>query len=360
MATQSKAQFLGDVLNLLKKRYKMSASTQKFTVLEAVVYGICHEDATRAQADQALDKFKTGFFDWNEVRVSSIAEIQTILEGFKLPNAEERANKVRRFLRQLFERSYSFNLEPLTKKPLKDSIKLLQEYEALSSDFVLATVIRLALGGHAIGIDVPTRRVLERMAVAEPDVDAPTLRGALERAIPKTRGVEFVDLIEELAHDTCVAGEPDCPHCEVKKICPKIITVKAEAPAPAPAVKSSAKAAAASASAPTAKPSKEKLAAGAKPAAPGPDGPAAKSPAPAKSAKQAPPAPAAPAPKAAVKPAPKPAEPNKAVTKPVDSKPALKPAAKSAPTPAPAAKASAKPAAKPAPAAKGKKPDKSK
>ena len=42
----------------------------------------------------------------------------------------------------------------------------------------------------------------------------------LERAVPKNRGVEFIDLIEELAHDTCVEGEPDCPRCELRKVCP--------------------------------------------------------------------------------------------------------------------------------------------
>ena len=238
MATQNKAQFLADVLALLKKRYKLEASVQKFSVLEAVVYGICHEDATRAQADQAIERFKTGFFDWNEVRVSSIAEIQSILEDAKIPDPEERATKLRRFLRQLFEKSYGFNLDLLSKKPLKDSVKLLQEYEVLTADFVLATVTRLALGGHAIGIDVPTLRALARLGVAEPGVDVVTLRGTIERAVPKTRGVEFVDLIEELAHDTCVAGVPDCPRCELKKICPTAWARKNEVAAkPAPAVK---------------------------------------------------------------------------------------------------------------------------
>ena len=228
MATQNKAQFISDVLTLLKKRYKLETSTQKFSVLESVVYGICHEDATRQQADQALEKFKTGFFDWNEIRVSSIAELQGVLEDAKISDAEERATRLRRFLRQMFEKIYGFNLDALAKKPLKDSVKLLQEYEVLSSDFVLATVTRLALGGHAIGVDVPTRRALERLGIADPEVDAPTLRGTLERAVPKTRGVEFIDLFEELAHDTCVAGIPDCPRCELKKICPTALTRKNE------------------------------------------------------------------------------------------------------------------------------------
>ena len=69
MATQSKVQFLTEVQTLLKKRYKFEPAVEKLTILEAVVYGICHEDCTREQANQALARFKEGFFDWNEVRV---------------------------------------------------------------------------------------------------------------------------------------------------------------------------------------------------------------------------------------------------------------------------------------------------
>jgi endonuclease III len=265
MATLNKAQFLAEVLTLLKKRYKLDPSAAKFTVLEAIVYGICHEDATRAQADTALESFKTGFFDWNEVRVSSIAEIQGVLEAAKIRDAEERATRLRRFLRQLFEKTYAFNLDLLAKKPLKDSVKLLQEYEALGSDFVLATVTRLALGGHAIGVDKPTRRALERLGVADPDVDNPTLRGALERAVPKNRGVEFVDLIEELAHDTCVEGPPDCPRCELKKICPTGIAYKSE-----PATKVAAAAAKAPAKVATSKETPTAAKSAVKPPAPAP------------------------------------------------------------------------------------------
>ena len=46
------------------------------------------------------------------------------------------------------------------------------------------------------------------------------IRSHMERAVPKNRGTEFVDLMEELTHDTCVAGPPDCPSCELRKICP--------------------------------------------------------------------------------------------------------------------------------------------
>jgi endonuclease III len=244
MAAQSKTQLLTDVHALLKKGYKLEPRDQKMTVLEAVVYGICHEGTTREQANQALSRFKDDFYDWNEVRVSSLDEIQGVLAG--LPDPEERAYRIRRFLRQLFEKTYAFALDGLGKKPLKEAAKQLQEYEALQSDYVLATVIQLALGGHAIPVDASMRRGLERLHVADKSTKEDALRGLLERAVPKNRGGDFVDLMEELTHDTCIAGPPDCPRCDLKKICPtghaRLIELKAGEKA---AAKASAKAASA-------------------------------------------------------------------------------------------------------------------
>jgi endonuclease III len=281
MATQSKAQFLTDVHALLKRRYKPKAdrNAARLSVLKAVVYGICHEGTTRENANQALSRFKDGFYDWNEVRVSDVDEIRENLAG--IPDPEERARRIRRFLRQLFNRTYGFNLDALAKKPLKEALKVLQTYEAFSSDYVTATVIQQALGGHAIPIDKDTHRALERLGITESSI--PDLRAVLERAVPKNRGAEFLDLIEDLANDTCVEGEPDCPRCELRKICPFAVARKqqeaeaasarsaksraakeketetaksarsreAEAPAPAPAKKASTARAAKETPAPT-------------------------------------------------------------------------------------------------------------
>ncbi len=217
MASPSKTQFLNDVHSLLARRYKLD-TRDRLPVLDAVIYGICHEGTTREQANQALGRFRDKFFDWNEVRVSSIGEIQDTLAG--LPDPEGKAHRVRKFLRQLFERTYEFSLDSLTKKPQKDAIKVLHDYEVFGLDYVQATVIQQALGGHAIPVDAPMLRCLIRLGVAEPDTDEVALRGVLERAVPKNRGTEFVDLLAELAHDTCVEGTPDCPRCELRKCCP--------------------------------------------------------------------------------------------------------------------------------------------
>jgi endonuclease III len=226
MASQRKTQLLNSIHTLLKRRYKPKAdrNASKLTVLTAVVYGICHEDTTREHANQALSRFNDEFFDWNEIRVSSVDEIQETLAG--IPEPETRAQRIRRFLRQLFNRTYGFTLDALAKKPLKEALKVLRTYDAFQSDYVTATVIQHALGGHAIPVDKPGQRALKRLGITEPEV--PALRAVLERAVPKNRGAEFLDLIEDLTNDTCIEGEPDCTRCELRKICTFALNRKTE------------------------------------------------------------------------------------------------------------------------------------
>jgi len=229
---QSKTRLLTEIHTILKRRYRIKPDQDesRLPVLAAVVYGICHEDTTREQANQALARFSDQFLNWNEVRVSSVQEIVETLAG--IPQPEEKARRIRRFLRQLFSRTYGFNLDPLTKKPLKEALKVLRAYDAFQSDFVTATVIQQALGGHAIPIDETVARVLHRLGLEETDI--PSLRAAVERAVPKNRGVEFRALLEELAHDVCLPGKPNCPHCDLRRTCDYAQEKKAPAKAKPP------------------------------------------------------------------------------------------------------------------------------
>ena len=218
MAPSSKAQQLTPICNLLKKRYKAEPSENRLSVLEAIVLGICREGSTAEQANLILSRIKDHFFDWNEVRVSTIKEIQDVLVG--LPDPQVRANSIRLFLRQLFTKTYGFNLDALTKKPLKESLKTLQEFDALKSDYVLATVVQRALGGHAIPTDNSALRALIRLGVTEPDSSSEAARSSVERVVPKAQGSQFQEWMEQLCLDTCSEREPACTRCELRELCP--------------------------------------------------------------------------------------------------------------------------------------------
>jgi endonuclease-3 len=173
------------------------AVTEPLPVLEQFIYAICREGATRAQADRAFRRLRTGFFDWNEVRVSSTREIEEALAH--LPNPELRAERLLAFLQEVFDTTFSFDLENLHKKGLKQAAKALSRYQA-ANDFVCAWVVQHSLGGHAIPLDQPMIRVLHRLGLLEDTgEDLESIRGSLEHLVPKAKGVQFVELLSQMA-----------------------------------------------------------------------------------------------------------------------------------------------------------------
>ncbi|GIK53774.1 MAG: hypothetical protein HPKKFMNG_02602 [Planctomycetes bacterium] len=61
-------------------------------------------------ATSALNELRKRFADWNEIRVSPIAEVEEVLEKADLPNARAKAFALRRFLRDLFSKYTKTNL----------------------------------------------------------------------------------------------------------------------------------------------------------------------------------------------------------------------------------------------------------
>src|SRR6185295_12177319 len=106
--------------------------------------------STRDSADQALQGVRDRFFDWNEVRVSSTIEIVEALDGI-LSDAEARAQRIVDFLQEIFETTYSFDLEPLLevlqKKGMKQASKQLMRFQA-ANDYAVSWVMQQSLGGH--------------------------------------------------------------------------------------------------------------------------------------------------------------------------------------------------------------------
>src|SRR4051812_23701849 len=78
-------------------------------VLEQYIYGLCRQNATPDQADRAFRNLREHFFDWNEVRVSSIREIEDALAG--LSETESRAQRIVSFLQEVFEKEFSFDID---------------------------------------------------------------------------------------------------------------------------------------------------------------------------------------------------------------------------------------------------------
>ncbi len=191
-------------------------------VLEYFIYAILRENATRESADLAFRSLQERFFDWNEVRVSSTLEIVEALDGI-VPDAETRAQRMVDFLQEIFETTYSFDLEPLLevlqKKGLKQASKQLSRYQA-ANDYVVAFVMQHSLNGHAIPLDAAAQRVLKRMGLIEEHSDIEALRASVEHQVPKAKGQQFIDMVSDLADAHCHEDVPACSHCPLRTVCP--------------------------------------------------------------------------------------------------------------------------------------------
>jgi endonuclease III len=187
-------------------------------VLEQFIYAICREGVTRELADRAFRALREQYFDWNEVRVSSPRELAETMDC--LPDAEGRGQRVIDFLQEVFETTFSFDLEGLQKKGVKLAAKQLSRFQA-ASEFVVSSVVQQSLGGHAIPLDTSSMRVLHRLGLIETETDdSEATRASLEHQVPKSKAAVFSDTISAVAYDYCFDEEPRCGSCPLCHQCP--------------------------------------------------------------------------------------------------------------------------------------------
>jgi endonuclease-3 len=214
--TINKQRLLNHLFTALKKAYDPDEPPSR-PVLDQFLYGLCRENATREQADEAFRALREQFFDWNEVRVSSARELEESLAG--LPEPDVRAQRIISFLQEVFETTFSFDLEPLHKKGLKQAAKQLARHQA-ADDYSVSWVVQQSLGGHAIPLDVPTLRVLRRLGLIDEDQDdVEVIRASLEHQVPKSKAALFCDLISYIADKVCWEDSPNCAACPLASEC---------------------------------------------------------------------------------------------------------------------------------------------
>ena len=167
-------------------------------MIEHLLFACCLEDAHHDAAEESFAALVHTFFDWNEVRVTSISELSEVMAC--LPDPRAAANRIKRVLHSIFEATFNFDLEDLKKKNLGPTVTWLEKLDGTTS-FVVSYTVQAALGGHAIPIDAGTMAVLRVLdLVTEKDAAAGVVPG-LERAVAKSKGIEFGSLLHELGAD---------------------------------------------------------------------------------------------------------------------------------------------------------------
>ena len=203
---------------ILKRAYSPVSPDPNRSVLEHLLFAACLENAHYPAAEEAFASLVHNFFDWNEVRVSSVRELSEAMAN--LPDPVAAAQRVKRILQNLFEATYSFDLEELRKQNLGPAIERLEKLEG-TTRFTIAYVVQSALGGHSIPVDAGTLGALRTFnLINDNDVAAGVVPG-LERAIGKNVGIEFGSLLHQLGADYVASPYSPSLHALLLEIEPK-------------------------------------------------------------------------------------------------------------------------------------------
>ncbi len=195
MAASSRSAQYNQLHKVLKKLYKAVSPPADRAVLDHLLFASCLENAQYQAAEEAMASLVHSFYDFNEIRVSSVRELSEVLHG--LPDGAAAALRVKRVLQSVFEASYSFDLQELCKLNLGPAVERLQKING-TTRFTVAYVVQAALGGHSIPADDGTLKALWTIdVITAEELEAGTLPG-VERAIPKNKGVEFGSLLHQL------------------------------------------------------------------------------------------------------------------------------------------------------------------
>ncbi len=217
MSQSPKLRLVQKVFSLLRKKYDAPEKREPLPVLETVIMAILADGTTTEKAEAIFKRLKQNYFDWNEVRVSAGVELQDQLS--ELPDAENRAARLKGALKFIFETTYGFDLETLTKVPMKEVAKRFEKMPHVS-DYLVNRVIRDGLGGTAMPLDASAARVLRRVGLIDDKNPPAVLSASLARHIPRARNAEFCHVLSEFAEEYCTEVEPRCKPCSLLDLCP--------------------------------------------------------------------------------------------------------------------------------------------
>jgi len=194
----SRKQLVPKLHKVLKGHYKPVVANTGRSMLEQVLFACCLENAQHDAAEKAFSRLLEGYFDLNEIRVTTVAELAETLHG--LPDPSRAALALRRVLQGVFESTYSFSLEHAKKHSIAHGVKTLEHIHGIPP-FVVQHVVATALGGHMVPLDLGAVSGLYLTGIiSREEYDAGKVVG-LERLIAKKTVLEFNSLLHQFGAD---------------------------------------------------------------------------------------------------------------------------------------------------------------
>jgi len=202
MKAREKEAICRKLVTALKKRYRQPLPKSNRDVLQTMLYSICLEDNTASEGTKLYDRLIESFHDLNEIRVSSISELEAVFHDTCAP--EWRALRVRAMLQHIFESRWEFNFELIRRKTFDQANQLLGRIKELSP-FVRLHTLQATLGSHVVPVDERMGIAATWLGLLNPKTDPRRVHQELKSAVRKNDVANFCHVLRLLANDPKVA-----------------------------------------------------------------------------------------------------------------------------------------------------------
>jgi len=150
-------------------------------LVEELVFSFLLWESTTPLARAAHQRLRTELVDFNELRVCLASELAELV-GPRDPRGDERAQRMRATLSDLYRREHSITLAPLATAGKREAKLYLESLEGIPP-FVVARTLLIALGGHAVPADERMRDLLAGEEIVEPGATVDAVTSWLERQV---------------------------------------------------------------------------------------------------------------------------------------------------------------------------------
>ncbi len=214
-ATRAK---LSDVLRGLEKPYGKVFVLPEEPPLDHAVFLLLREGWDWRKAQKALRILQKDFIDWNEVRVSSAAELKSALaqEGGK--DLDVKVEKIRALLAALWKERNATSLDFLREMEPDSRRRLLTALGVLSPAHV--QILMQCLNGTAtMLVSQPTIRTLSRIGLIDRVHSESAARKVLEKLVDPEDLWAFQSLLTQHGEEICQSKSPRCGDCAIVALC---------------------------------------------------------------------------------------------------------------------------------------------
>lgn len=206
------------VVRNLEDKYGPHIYPEETNQLESLVFSILAANNPVTNARKALKDFREEFVDWNEVRVSTVRQLEDVLEAARIEPAGRHAELLKEFLEKTFHEVSRMNLDTLRTDGPEKARKTVAKLDVLEPHEQQYLLVGAGVE-EAPPLGPVTERILARVGVFHPDEPAVRRRKLLESLVTGPDAIRFHHLMLEHGKKLCTETDPKCPRCPLQNDC---------------------------------------------------------------------------------------------------------------------------------------------